>query len=106
MGGAFNVPGNISPHAEFNIFFDPEAASKVLAASNGRITLFPLDVTSTITFNASHLERLTSTDGTAATRDSHRALLALIEGVWTWNSKMSLKVLHHMLVRALPGTAT
>ena len=44
MGGAVDVPGNITPTAEFNMYADPEAAHRVLAA---RLPLFlvPLDAT-------------------------------------------------------------
>jgi inosine-uridine nucleoside N-ribohydrolase len=44
MGGAIKVPGNITPAAEFNIFFDPRAARRVFN-SGLPITLVPLDVT-------------------------------------------------------------
>ena len=44
MGGAFRVPGNTGPVAEFNYFVDPEAAHKVLN-SGIPVTVIPLDVT-------------------------------------------------------------
>ena len=44
MGGAVRTAGNITPYAEFNIFVDPLAASKVFA-SGLPIRLVPLDVT-------------------------------------------------------------
>jgi purine nucleosidase len=44
MGGAVRVKGNVTPHAEFNIFVDPLAAKMVLE-SGLPITLVPLDVT-------------------------------------------------------------
>ena len=44
MGGAVEVPGNVTPHAEFNIYDDPEAANEVLA-SGVPARLIGLDVT-------------------------------------------------------------
>jgi len=44
MGGAFDVPGNVSPVAEFNFFSDPHAASDVFDCYPGDIFVVPLDV--------------------------------------------------------------
>lgn len=44
MGGAVDVPGNVTPTAEFNMNVDPEAAHRVLAAGLP-LDLVPLDAT-------------------------------------------------------------
>src|SRR2546422_1102674 len=44
MGGAVDVPGNVTPTAEFNMHVDPEAAHRVLAAGLP-LELVPLDAT-------------------------------------------------------------
>ena len=45
MGGAYTVPGNTTPAAEFNILVDPEAAEQVFAAPFPELTAVGLDVT-------------------------------------------------------------
>lgn len=44
MGGAFNVPGNVTVAAEFNLWADPEAAARVFSAG-WPLTLVGLNVT-------------------------------------------------------------
>jgi len=44
MGGAFRVPGNVSQYAEFNFWFDPEAARIVLRSRIPKKVMFALDI--------------------------------------------------------------
>lgn len=55
MGGAFRVPGNTGPVAEFNYFVDPEAAQCVLD-SGIALTMIPLDLTEQIVLMRSEVE--------------------------------------------------
>ena len=58
MGGAFFVWGNVTTAAEFNWWFDAEAASIVLSEPIRHI-IIPLDATDRILFNKSLYERFT-----------------------------------------------
>ncbi len=57
MGGAFSVPGNTGPVAEFNVFVDPDAAAEVYG-SGIPITIVPLDVTEQCRFTRDELRTL------------------------------------------------
>ncbi len=63
MGGATpRIGGNMTPHAEFNIFVDPEAAQIVFAAGLP-ITLVPLDLSHKVNATPARIERLASIGG-------------------------------------------
>jgi purine nucleosidase len=57
MGGAFECPGNITPHAEFNVFHNPESYNFVLKYRSDFVFI-PLDITSTILLEASQVQTL------------------------------------------------
>ncbi len=65
MGGAVEVPGNVTPAAEFNWWFDPEAARIVVRAPIEHIVI-PLDVTDTAAFDKEVFDRITSADTVVA----------------------------------------
>lgn len=57
MGGAFDVPGNTTPLAEFNIYVDPHAAHIVLH-SGLPLTIIPWDITSRVLLTQQHVDQL------------------------------------------------
>ena len=57
MGGAFEVPGNTTKTAEFNWWFDPEAAREVLRLPL-RHVVFPLDVTNSVQIDKQVYDRV------------------------------------------------
>ncbi|MDB6050246.1 MAG: nucleoside hydrolase [Pseudomonas sp.] len=62
MGGAIEIPGNTTPAAEFNWWFDPEAARIVLRQPIEHV-IFPNDVCEKVTFDASVYKRIVAKKG-------------------------------------------
>jgi purine nucleosidase len=56
-GGCVQAPGNVTPAADFNFYFDPLSARRVLR-SRVPISLIPLDVTTKVTFGLDFLGEL------------------------------------------------
>lgn len=65
MGGAFQVPGNVSPEAEFNIAYDPVAAQQVFNRCENLIVM-PLDVTRQLIFTPELAARVSAVNPTSA----------------------------------------
>jgi purine nucleosidase len=73
MGGALEHPGNVTSHAEANIWHDPEAAELVLGA-RWPLTLVPLDATHPTAVDGTWLDRLAT--GETATAQLATRILA------------------------------
>jgi purine nucleosidase len=58
-GGCLSVPGNVTPAADFNFYFDPFSARKVIQ-SKVTLSLIPLDVTTQVTFGLELMEEIPS----------------------------------------------
>lgn len=56
-GGSIRQPGNASPAAELNMYFDAESASDVFSSATTK-SLVPLDVTESVTFGVDLLEQI------------------------------------------------
>ncbi|MBI4904558.1 MAG: nucleoside hydrolase [Acidobacteria bacterium] len=59
MGGQYRVPGNASKEAEFNFWFDPEAASMVLRAPIPEKLMFGLDVCNKVMLDKQGFDAIT-----------------------------------------------
>lgn len=58
MGGNWKVPGNASPNAEFNFWFDPEAARIVLRSRIPEKIMFGLDICNTAPFRKAQFDEI------------------------------------------------
>lgn len=86
MGGADTEGGNITPHAEFNIFADPHAAAIVLE-SDVPATFLSLDASHQVRATDARIERIASLPGPRA------AMMASL-----------LRAANNLEMRARPGT--
>ncbi|MEM9539948.1 MAG: nucleoside hydrolase [Cyanobacteria bacterium P01_E01_bin.42] len=57
MGGAFQIQGNVTPCAEFNMAFNPQAAERVLNSRND-LVIVPLDVTRQLVLTRNIMEQI------------------------------------------------
>jgi inosine-uridine nucleoside N-ribohydrolase len=69
MGGAFDVPGNQGPAAEFNVWFDPEAARIAFETPFPDQLVIPLDVTDTVWYTKAEYDRVVGGANTPIKRE-------------------------------------
>jgi inosine-uridine nucleoside N-ribohydrolase len=65
MAGAFEVPGNTTPAAEMNVWYDAEAARAVVRQPIEK-AFIPLDVTNTVAMDGSIFQQITRGDSIVA----------------------------------------
>ena len=100
MGGAFDVAGNITPAAEFNVYCDPIAARQVFQAPCTK-TLIPLDVTNRITFTLGNLDQLPS----ESTKIGHFLRSILMPAFRAYRQRFGLEGIHiHDMVTYIAAT--
>lgn len=101
MGGAFEIPGNTTPAAEFNWWFDPEAAKIVLRQPIEQV-IFPNDVCEKVNFDASVYKRIVAKSGVIP--DLYKAVMGPTFDKdpkyhsFTWDSLPALYLVHPELV--------
>jgi inosine-uridine nucleoside N-ribohydrolase len=62
MGGSYKSPGNVTKTAEFNFWFDPEAAQIVLRSAIPEKVMFGLDISALAKIGKSQFDRIASAD--------------------------------------------
>jgi inosine-uridine nucleoside N-ribohydrolase len=67
MGGAIDVPGNSTPAAEFNWWFDPEATRISLRAPFREQVVVPLDITERVYYTKAEYDRIVAGPDTPIT---------------------------------------
>lgn len=86
MGGGYNIT-NVSPTAEFNIWYDPGAAQRVLHCG-AKITLVPFWIPGIIPRKRIAILRLTAIDSSLQT-----SCAICLQGTRKWGKAMAIKVI-------------
>lgn len=74
MGGAIDIPGNTTPAAEFNWWFDPESARITLRTPFAKQVVVPLDIAEEVFYTKAEYDRIVNGADTPLTqmfRDLH-----------------------------------
>src|SRR5439155_21179181 len=99
LGGALGVPGNVTAHAEANVWHDPEAADLVFDSGFENLTLVSLDVTETARADEDWLDALAKVETPRARFAS--ALLDHYAGFYSNMFGIRTATMHDPLAAAL-----
>ncbi|MCE9623221.1 MAG: nucleoside hydrolase [Actinomycetia bacterium] len=99
MGGALAVPGNVeaAPTAEWNIYVDPEAARRVIAAG-APVTFVALDATNYLAWNDRLLARLGALKTAASDLEHEVAASTELDGFYLWDELAAMTAVDPTLV--------
>ena len=100
MGGAVTVPGNVeaSPAAEWNIYIDPEAARRVIAAGVA-VTFVALDATNHVPWTERFAARLAGLEPAAAHTVYQLAMSReSLDGFYMWDELAAMAAVEPTLV--------
>ncbi len=101
MGGAVTVPGNVeaSPAAEWNIYIDPEAARRVIAAGIA-VTFVPLDATNHLPLTDRLLARIAAleTDAADTVHELAGTYWDSLDGLYLWDELAAMVAVEPGLV--------
>jgi inosine-uridine nucleoside N-ribohydrolase len=95
MGGAYDVGGNVTPHAEFNVFVDPEAAVEVFSNRALDLTVIGLDVSHQVA-----LPKAVWEGAATATTSSAQLVAKVCAWIWTGHRRTGM-FLHDPLAVAV-----
>lgn len=100
MGGALDVPGNVenAPTAEWNLYVDPEATRRVVAAG-APVTFVALDATNYMAWTDRLVVRIDALETAAADIEYELANAASLEGFYLWDELAAI-------VAVEPGVVT
>ena len=90
MGGSEKT-GNMSPHAEFNFWTDPEAAKVVFAAGFPKITMVGLDATAYVFLDPT-LRELLYLINTPVSRFIHKITRLYADGHWEYDRTLGCEL--------------